>query len=364
MTQKKYPTSKQFNAELSKGLKGNMFLFIGEEEGEKDKIINSILNLKFKDEDERSQNCGKYHISDDKDRMQEFMSAADFILSGSMFSNNRVCIIRNIEKIETNDSVKNIIDDIFTQTPDGTIIIMTCMANKVPGIIGKKYEDLVQIVQFWKNFDSDLFNYISKTLRNNRVKFDDRMVPLILELTGNDIKKIDEMLDMISIISIDTPLTGALLKDLAGGIREITIFEFIDSLFLKEKRSLLHLKRLLNDGTAELFILNMIVRQADLIERYYNYIKDDHSHEEALAKLGLAASKLRREKFVSILKKISRDEIREIYPYIAKAEYHIKSSGTSRTLVNNPVFVLASEILSELGFVGLNDYRMMQDSKS
>ena len=47
-----------------------------------------------------------------------------------------------------------------------------------------------------------------------------------------------------------------------------------------------------------------------------------------------------------ILKKISRDEIKAIYPYIAKAEYHIKSSGTSRALVNNPVFVLSSEILS------------------
>ena len=365
MTQKKYPTSRQFNAELSKGLKGNIFLFIGEEEGEKDKTINSILRIKFSDEEQRSQNCGKYYISDDKDRMLEFMSAADFILSGSMFSNTRVCVIRNIENIETNDKVKNIIDDIFTQAPDGTIIIMTCMANKVPGIIGKKYEDLVQIVHFWKSFDSDLFNYISKSLRDKKIKFDDKIVPLILELTGNDIKKIDEILDMISIISTDTPLTGALLKDLAGGgIREITIFEFIDSLFLKDKRSLLHLKRLLNEGTAELFILNMIVRQADLIEKYYTYIKEDYSQEEALAKLGFASSKLRREKFVSILKKINRDEIKKIYPYIAKAEYHIKSSGTSRTLVNNPVFVLSSEILSELGFVGLNDYRMMQDSKS
>jgi DNA polymerase III delta subunit len=345
MAQNKYQTSKQFSAELSKGLNGNIFLFIGEEEGEKDKVINSIINLKFSDENERIQNCGKYHISDDKERLPEFMSAADFILSGSMFSNNRVCIIRNIENIEKNDNVKNIIDDIFTSTPDGTIIIMTCMSNKIPGIIGKKYEDSLHVVQFWKNFDSDLFNYINKSLREKKVKFDVEIIPLIIELTGNDIKKIDEILDMISLISIDTPLSSTLLRDLAGGIREITVFEFIDSLFLKERRSLLHLKKLLNENTAELFILNMVIRQAELIEKYYNFIESNQSHEEALTRLGLAASKRRKEKFTAILKKINRDELKEIFPYIAKAEYKIKSSGTSYTIVNNPIFILASEIV-------------------
>ena len=345
MNQKKYQTSKQFNAELSKGLKSNFFLFIGEEEGEKDKIINSILNLKFSDEDERIQNCGKYYISDDKDRMSEFMSAADFILSGSMFSNNRVCIIRNIEKIDASDTVKNVLEDIFTSTPAGTIIIMTCMANKVPGLIGKKYEDLVQIVQFWKNFDSDLFNYISKSLRNMKIKLDDKLIPLILELTGNDIKKIDEMLEMISMVSIDIPINSALLRDLAGGIREITVFEFIDSLFLKEKKSLLHLKKLLSEDTAELFILSMIIRQVELIEKYFSFIENNQTHEDALVRLGLGASKRRKETFTSILKKISSDEIKKIYPYIAKADYKIKSSGASQTIINNPIFILSSEIL-------------------
>ncbi|MCL1865077.1 MAG: hypothetical protein FWF73_04625 [Spirochaetes bacterium] len=345
MLQKKYQTSKQFNVELTKGSKDKIFLFIGEEEGEKDKIINSILNMKFNDEEERAQNCGRYYIGDDKDRMSEFVSAADFALAGSMFSNNRVCIIRNLDKIEVNDRAKNIIDDIFTSTPEGTIIIITCMTNKVPALIDKKYESLLHIVQFWKNFDSDLVSYINKSLRNLKVKFDDNIVPLILELTGNDIKKIDEMLDMISMISIDTPLSNALLKDLAGGIRDISIFEFIDSLFLKEGQSLLHLKKLLNEDTNELFILNMIIRQMELIEKYYNLIEDKQSHETALTKLGLAASKRRMERFTSILKKINREELKRIYPHIAKAEYQIKSSRASNTLINNPIFTLSSEII-------------------
>jgi DNA polymerase III delta subunit len=345
MAQKRYQTSKQFNAELSKGLKGKLFLFIGEEEGEKDKVINSILNLKFSDEEERIQNCGKYHISDDKNGLAEFISAADFALSGSMFSSNRVCIIRNLEMIGANDHTKNIIGDIFTSTPDGTIIIMTCMSNKLPGLIDKKYEDILQIVHFWKNFDSDLFSYINRSLKDLRIKLDDNIAPLILELTGNDIKKIDEMLNMISLVSADIPINSGLLRDLAGGIKDTSVFEFIDSLFLKDGRALLHLKKLLNENTAELFILNMIVREMELIERYYNLTESDLTHEEALTRLGFAGSKRRSDSFTSILKKAGKDELKKIYPRIAKAEYQIKSSGASNTLINNPIFILSSEIL-------------------
>jgi len=345
MAQKKYQTSKQFSAEIAKGLKEKVFLFLGEEEGEKDKVINTILGFIFKDSADRVQNTGRYYINDDKNAQEEFTSAADFALSGSMFSNSRACIIRNIENIKVNDAVKNIMDDMMTSVPAGTVIIMTSMANQAPAWVEKKYEELVHIVQFWKNFDSDLFTYIRKNLNDKKLSFDDRIIPLLVELTGNDIKKIDEMLEMISLNSKDVPLNEELVRDIAGEIREITVFEFVDSLFLKEKKSLSYLKKLLDEGTAELLILNMIIRQADAIEKYYTLLDEKNNQEEAFTKLGLSAAKLKREKFASILKKTGRENLRKIYPLIAKTEYSIKSSGIGFSIVSNPVFALASEIL-------------------
>lgn len=345
MAQKKYPTSRQFAAEISKGLHDKILLFLGEEEGEKDKIINTILGYTFKNNEDRQQNTGRYYINDDKNWQEEFTSAADFAMSGSMFSNSRVCIIRNIENMKVNETVKNIMDDMVTSLPDGTIIIMTSTANQPPSWIEKKYEDIVRTVQFWKNFDSDLFNYIRKNLTAGKISFDDRIIPLLIELTGNDIKKIDEILDMISLSSNDIPLTENTVKDLAGEIREITVFEFVDSLFLKEKKALSYLKKLLDDGTAELLILNMIIRQADSVEKYYTLLDLKNSQDEALARLGIAASKIKREKFVSILKKTGRDNLKKIYPLTAKAEYRIKSSSIGPSIISNPVFILASEML-------------------
>ncbi len=345
MALKKYQTSKQFASELSKGVKEKVFLFLGEEEGEKDKVINTILSALFKENEDRLQNTGRYYISDDKNAQDEFTAAADFALSGSMFSNSRACIIRNIEYIKITDTIKNIMDDMMTSTPEGTIIIITSMANQAPAFIEKKYENLVRIVQFWKNFDSDLLNYIRKNLTDKKISFDEKIIPLLIELTGNDIKKIDEMLDMISLTSKDIPLNETFIRDIAGETREITVFEFVDSLFLKERRALSYLKKLIDDGIAELLILNMIIRQTDSIEKYFTLLDEKNNQEEAFTKLGLAVSKLKREKFAAMLKRTNRETLSKIYPLIAKTEYSIKSSGLGSSLISNPVFVLASEML-------------------
>jgi DNA polymerase III delta subunit len=345
MALKKYQTSKQFAVEISKGTKEKFFLFLGEEEGEKDKIISTILGYTFKENEDRVQNTGRYYINEDKNAQEEFTSAADFTLAGSMFSSSRVCIIRNIENIKINDTIKNIMDDMMTSAPDGTIVIMTSMANQAPAWIEKKYENLVHVVQFWKNFDSDLLNYIRKHLNDKKISYDDKIIPLLIELTGNDIKKIDEMLDMISLTSKDIPLNETLVRDIAGEIREITVFEFVDSLFLKEKRSLSYLKKLLEEGTAELLILNMIIRQADALEKYYTLLDEKNNQEEAFIKLGLGASKIKKDKFTAMLKKTGRENLLKVYPLIAKTEYSIKSTSIGSSIISNPVFVLASEIL-------------------
>jgi DNA polymerase III delta subunit len=345
MALKKYKNSRQFNSELSKGIKGKTFLFLGEEEGEKDKSINTILSSVFSGNEDRAQNTGRFYITEDKNAHEEFVAAADFALSGSMFSERKVCIIRNIENLKVNETVKNIMDDLITSTPDGTILIITSMLNQAPAYIEKKY-DRIEIVQYWKNFDSDLFNYIRKTLSDSKFSFDEKIIPLMIELTGNDIKKIDELLDIISITCRDIALDENLIRDIAGDIRDISLFEFTDSLFMKDKKSLLYLKKLLDSGTAELLILNMIARQAESLERYYGLLEEKLSHDEAIAKLGLSASKLRRERFNTIIKKTSRSDLNRIYPLIARAEYSIKTGGSRNSIMTVPVFVLASEMLS------------------
>jgi len=90
----KYPNAKQFKRELDGDRLERLYLFLGEEEGEKDKCINRIMVMAFNDPFERSHASCRFHMEND-----EFMTAADFVLSPSMFSSLRVCVIYNIDAL-------------------------------------------------------------------------------------------------------------------------------------------------------------------------------------------------------------------------------------------------------------------------
>jgi DNA polymerase III delta subunit len=228
--------------------------------------------------------------------------------------------------------------------PDGTIIVMTSTDNQPHAFIEKEHRDAVHIVQFWRYFDRDLINYIQKTLTGKKVDFDEKVVPLIIELAGNDIRRVDEIIDMAEYSGKGMQVTEEMIRELAGDVRDVTLFELTDMLFRKEKRSLNFLKLLLDDGIAGLLILNMIIRQADMLEKYFRLVDDKLSSEEAMTKIGLGSGKIRREKFAAILKRFTREDLKRAYPLIARAEYALKSSGVSGG-ARSPLVDLAFEIV-------------------
>lgn len=346
MSQKKFPTSKQFAAEIKKELKHSIYLFLGEAEGDKDKLINQMLELHFTGTEERRNNTGRFFINEDKNSGEELLAAADFAMSGSMFSAKRVCIIRNFENVKSNDNSKTVIKEMISGLAEGTVMIITTSENRPPALLDKYPDNVIHIVQFWKQFDNELFSYIKKSLTDKGISIEERLIPLILDLTGSDIRKVDELIDMISYSAGEIKLTESVIKDLAGDVREMSVFDFTDSLFRKEKKSLTYLRRLLEEGTAELLLLNMILRQADTLEKYYGFLDSKLGQDEALLKLGFASSKIRREKFIEISRRFTRDNLKKLYPLAARTEYMIKSSGAANSLTGNPVFVLAAEMIS------------------
>mgnify|MGYP001465168415 CR=1 FL=1 len=329
MSLKRYPVSKQLFTELHSGIKHRAFLLLGEEEGEKDKAVKLILDRVFGDSPDRQLNTGRFILADDKTGRDELMAAADFVMGGSMFSSARVCVVRNLHNLKFNDDVKTLVGDMINGMPDGTILVMTSTENQPPAFIEKEHGGLFHIVQFWKYFDQDLMNYIRKTLTDRRIDFHERVVPLIIELASGDIRRVDEIIDMTAYSGSGVQVTEEMVRELAGDVRDVSVFEFTDMLFRKEKKSLTLLKLLLDEGIAELLILSMITRQADMLEKYYRLRNEQLTADEALAKIGLAGSKLRREKFNAIARRFTPDDLKRTYPLIARAEYMLKSGGAS-----------------------------------
>lgn len=337
----KYPTAKQFKKDLDNKKLEKVYLFLGEEEGEKDKYIHTILDMIFDNPEDKKNSSGRFHIEND-----ELMAGADFALAQSMFSNRKVCIIMNIHKLSSSKKSELILDDMLNDSPDSTTIIMTSTENSPPRWLGKDMLKKIKVVQFWRYFDQDVFNYVTLNLKKAGFSVDDKAIQLLIEYTGKDIRKIDDAIDLITYSGETGYISVDVIKSLIHDVKDVSIFEFIDLLFKKDKKALKLVKKLLEEGNSELSVLSRIAWQIDSIEKYHAAVKKGMARDEAVKASGVYDRN--KINFLHYVKYFNLDRVKKLYHLIAQADMRIKSSSVSKDIVANPLFNLVSEILIEV----------------
>ncbi|MFH0975741.1 MAG: DNA polymerase III subunit delta [Spirochaetota bacterium] len=337
MAYQKFPNSKQLAAEIKSGKLENMYLFLGEEEGEKEKIISRITDIAITGPDEKEYSARRFHLESG-----DFKDAAEFALSASMFSDNKVCVMLNINSLKAKSEDRQLLKEVISSKPDETILIMTSPENKIPAVIDSKDLKFIKAYQFWRLFENDILGYITASFRKNGLEMERSAAIHLIDLTGRDIHKIDESLGMI-IDSGEKHITKEIINKYIQNSKEFSVFEFIESLFKKEKSSYYKLARVLDNGTHELAILKLIMRQTELIEKYYDLIKNNLNSEAAMNEIGI--NPRNQANFNESLKAFSQKSIKTIFPLIYKTDKQIKSYSYSNNVISNPIFELVTEII-------------------
>jgi DNA polymerase III subunit delta len=333
----KYPNAKQFKRELDGDRLEQRYLFLGEEDGEKEKCINRICVMAFNDPGERAGGTGRFHIENE----DEFLNAVDFALSPPLFSSRRVCVMYNIDGLSPSKQ-GGLFQDLAGELPDSTLLIMTTREKKPPAFMSKALERF-KIVQFWRYFDNDIYNYIAAGIRKLGLTIDDRAMELLVTRTGNDIKKIDDAIDMLRFSGETGAVSVDIIKNFIDDLKEATVYEFVDALFKREPRALVLFKKVSEEGAPGLKIMYQILRQAEMIETYYSLVDTGVQSEDAMTRAGVYSKN--REKFWRYAESFPRERLRRVFPLISAADYKLKSGGVSKELAANPVFNLAADML-------------------
>lgn len=333
-----YATRKDLAVDLDKGRIHHVYLFLGEEEGDKDKAINKIIDMVLTDDAMKRHSTGRFHLENN-----EIMEAVDFTLSQSMFSSNRVCIMYNIERIASNQVSSSMLKETLLAIPDTAKLILTTVDKKPPAFLGQELLKKIRIIQFWKYYSSDLFKYIKMSLAKSGMQIEERAVDLLMERTGNDIRSIDEALEMMRMSGEHSIITPDMIREYVSVTRSSTIFEFIDSLFLGDGKTIRKLHTLLEDGANELSVVHMIARQCELLERYHQVRIETRSMDAALDKCGI--SQRNRPAFMNQAQLFPPERLRKVFPLIMTADFELKSSRKFIDPLSNPVVVLTSAIL-------------------
>ncbi len=338
MSQKRNPTVKQLEAELAGGKIKRMYLFIGEEVGEKEKLILSLAGKLFGGGGETARRCTARYYAD----LGELSNAAGFHLSRSMFDEKKLCVLLNIERSGEAKERDYLLREMLFEAPDSNYLIMTTVENRPPGFFDETMLSVVGVYHFWRRFESELVPYVVSSLRREGMRIDEKAASLVVELLGRDTRKIDEALAKIKSYGSESPVTVELVESLIQDERDTAIKEFVDALFRREQKALSMLRRLLEQGYAELYILGSIIRQAELIERFQ---EPGHavSAESALERIGVRQRDT--EAFLAYAGAFPYGRIKGIFRHLHAADYGIKSFRGSRSIAAHPLFEAVVRIL-------------------
>ncbi len=329
--------STQLMKELKSGSLLRIYLFAGEEEGEKEKAIAAAASLLGSKSAAGGVVTGRFHLENG-----ELMQGMEFALTMSMFEPAKLCVLMNVDAIGSSESSKGHIRELVTSLPDTTTLIMTTPENRFPSSIPADLRGIITLVNFWKRFESDLQRYISASFARQKISIHPRAANLLIDLLGRDVARIDDAIEKLAGAGTSS-IDEATVRDCIHFERDVNVFEFVDMLFRKDRRSLAFLTRLLDDGVHELVILTMITREAEAIERYHRLCREIDPHS-ALDELKIPEKK--RDQFLAHAGQYPPAETLSIFPLILKCEAAIKDRSLSKNTVSNPVFVLAGAMLT------------------
>lgn len=334
--------SNNFFLQLKKGIPSPIFLFMGEEEGEKKRAIKELSKVFYsglKEEPTIQQFFCQKNASEGDD----IVKAAEYALSQSMFSSKKIVVLFNVNNLSNKRDLL-ILHEIIEDLPSDTLLIMTTVDNKMPGIFGKNgLADKIYPVIFWRPFENEIARYIPEKLKKSGKDIDHSAVTRLISLTGRDMAKVNEAIEKIIQGSNESFIDEENVVRLIADEREVSVFEFIEALFCKSKNSIFLLQKVVDEGIHELVALSLIQKELERIEKYHDLNKKGIPNDAIVKDLRIPYKGI--DSFVSRTRKFQPKDLKRIFPFIYRADMNCKSEYNAKSILDNPLFDLLIEII-------------------
>ncbi len=329
--------ARDFIHKLEKGFFGQRFLFLGDEEGLKEKCTGKIFELLEKNYGKDCVTFSRFHAESG-----DFGKFHEFILTPSMFSAAKLAVLSGTNSIQTTNENKSIFSDILTNIPTSSFIIINADGYAVPKVIPKEHHDTIITVKFWRLFQNEAEKYLMQSLNKLKIQYDRDALQFLISHLCNDVQKIDDAVEKIS-FSGQSRITRDFLIDFIANERESNVFEFIDSLLEKSPRSIQLLHSLLLDGVHELSILVLMARNFENLMLFHKGLEEGTSPTEMLKSLGIKEKN--QSRFIANANRFSLSALKKIFLFIHQAEDKIKGGTQYKTLLANPLIEAVEQIL-------------------
>lgn len=205
-------------------------------------------------------------------------------ISASPFlGEKRLVVLKDFQTHQKADSKKDL-KEVIEKLPDSTILVLS--ESKMPDKRSSLYKFLVQnatLKPFSKPDGASLTKWILTRAQKHGANLDFSTAGTLAAVVGDDLWKIDNEIQKLSLYSEGQPITKAMIDELVVGNIDQNIFEMTDRLAKKDLAGTLSLFRKLHDqGHESPYLFAMVVRQFRLMLEM-KALQDKGVHPKSIA---------------------------------------------------------------------------------
>jgi DNA polymerase-3 subunit delta len=301
--------------------KGQSYLFTGPELGEREDAIQNIKQSLTKmygtAPEEQSFYAGETSVSE----------MVSFLRNGSLFSDARLIIIKNVEQIRKKEDVELLAAYIEKSQENTTLI---CTSDEIS--VDKKLEQSFPRENkhiFWELFENRKSEWVASFFKREGFTITADGIEAILELVENNTDALrKECSRLVLFLNKECSITEEEVEQCLSHTREesaFTLFSYIAQKDLSKSLEVLH--TLLDSKQSSHVILSGLIWCFRKLQEYEWLLSTSSATEVELKKIGLASKKALKD-YIQASKKYSKEDIDRALKHLAECDLEIRASSS------------------------------------
>ena len=323
-------TSQKLIAEVKTENIYPVYLLMGEEREDKRELIGLII----KNLNKKSGNVEKYIFYGDEIEVSEVLNE---LQTYSFFDYTKVVIIKNVEKLTLNSAFFS-----YLENPnDRSVLILLTDNNDISKRLQRSVEKVGRVVTFWKSFQNEIENWLLSELKIREINADIDAVRYIIEITGNQKEDLLNQLNTISnYIEKGETLDTDKLKKIISRIIKYTVFDLINSIFLKYPLDLIKIFRTLIENGEDITKINYFMwKYLKTLMIASSYKNKGYSNGKIISILKLR--KLESSRVIKIISNVPINFLNKLMDRLEKIDYLVKTQPKYISILQFERFLLS-----------------------
>jgi DNA polymerase-3 subunit delta len=317
----KFPNYVDF-IEATKGKKyAPVYLFIGEEDFLSEECVGRVIN-ELLTADTKAFNLDIVYGSK-ADASQVMAHAASF----PMMSDRRVVVIKEFDKLISDDSIKELVSTYIAHPLESTCLVL--LAEK-PDFRTKPFADLKKngaVFSFNTLYDNQIPAWIAARCKTMGKEVDIEACRLMQAYIGNSLRSIQNELDkLFTYLGERTRVTLEDVADVVGVSRGFTVFDLQNAIGKKNIAEAMRIvKRMIETGEAPQLSIVMLTRYFNLVWKVQDMLKHGESETEIIAATRISPYYFKD--YAEAARRFSSSQIENSFEVLLDADIQLKTTS-------------------------------------